>query len=183
MAPRPRPSRLSAAARGREDIDAGPNLRATPAQPSGLDTDGQRLYFADSESSAVRAADFAPDGYVQTLIGEGLFEFGDRDGKALQARLQHCLGVSYHKGKIYIADTYNNKVKTFDLTAKECSTSIGSGEPDELYEPGGLSVWEKDGAARLYVADTNNHRVMVCPILGDGTLAGERVQELHRTSA
>src|SRR5204862_5777879 len=119
---------------GRVNSDDGTNPRATLAQPSGLSTDGKRLYFADGESSAVRAADFSPlDGYVQTLIGEGLFEFGDKDSKGLQARLQHCLGVAYHEGKIYIADTYNNKIKTYDLATKECVTALGSGEPANLY--------------------------------------------------
>lgn len=155
---------------GRENIDDGPNPRATLAQPSGLTTDGQRLYFADSESSAIRASDFDPNGHTQTLLGEGLFEFGDKDGKGLSARLQHCLGVSYHNGKIYIADTYNNKVKTFDLATKECHTSLGSGDTGELYEPGGLSVWAGEGETRLYVADTNNHRVMQSAIDGAGTL-------------
>src|SRR5207253_335062 len=156
---------------GRENIDDGPNLRATLAQPSGLTTDNQRLYFADSESSAVRAADFSLlEGYTQTLVGEGLFEFGDRDGKGRQARLQHCLGVAYHKGKVYIADTYNNKIKALDLSTKECVTALGSGDPTGLYEPGGLSVWEKDGEARLYIADTNNHRVLQSAIDGEGKL-------------
>lgn len=152
---------------GRENIDDGPNPRATLAQPSGLTTDGQRLYFADSESSALRAADFDPNGHTLTLLGEGLFEFGDKDGKALQARLQHCLGVSYHDGKIYIADTYNNKVKTYDLATKECHTSLGSGDKAELYEPGGLSVWAGEGEseARLYVADTNSHRLLQSTIV------------------
>ncbi len=155
---------------GRENIDDGPNARATLAQPSGLTTDGNRLFFADSESSAIRASDFAPDGYTQTILGEGLFEFGDRDGKALQARLQHCLGVAYYAGKIYIADTYNNKVKTLDLSTKECVTSIGSGEPADLYEPGGLCVAAGADGARLYIADTNNHRVLSAAIGTDGIL-------------
>ena len=113
---------------GGENIDDGPNPRATLAQPSGLTTDEQRLIFADSESSAVRAADFSPEGYTQTLIGEGLFEFGDRDGKGLSTvRLQHCLGVAYHDGRIDIADTYNNKIKCYDISSKECTTALGSG--------------------------------------------------------
>ncbi|HYP39993.1 MAG TPA: alkyl hydroperoxide reductase, partial [Chloroflexia bacterium] len=155
---------------GRENIDDGPNPRATLAQPSGLTTDGQRLYFADSESSAVRASDFAPDGYTQTLVGEGLFEFGDRDGKAMQARLEHCLGVSYHEGKIYIADTYNNKIKALDLATKEVVTVLGSGEPAEMYEPGGLCMWSGGGETRLYIADTNNHRILQSVITEAGVL-------------
>lgn len=155
---------------GHEDIDDGLNPQAALAQPSGLATDGQRLFFADSESSAIRAADFMPDGYTQTLVGEGLFEFGDRDGKALQARLQHCLGVEYYNGKLYIADTYNNKIKTLDLATKEVATALGSGDPITLYEPGGLSIWTGQNETRLYIADTNNHRVLSVPINADGTL-------------
>jgi DNA-binding beta-propeller fold protein YncE len=165
---------------GRENIDDGPNPRATLAQPSGLTTDGQRLYFADSESSAVRAADFAPDGYTQTLVGEGLFEFGDRDGKGRDARLQHCLGVSYYAGKIFIADTYNNKIKSLDLSTREVVTVAGSGEPSDMYEPGGLSVWERDGMARLYIADTNNHRVLMCGIGEAGELTAPLPVALER---
>jgi DNA-binding beta-propeller fold protein YncE len=156
---------------GRENIDDGPNLRATLAQPSGLTTDEQRLFFADSESSAVRACDFSPDGYTQTLLGSGLFDFGDRDGKGMEVRLQHCLGVAYHEGAVYIADTYNNKIKRLDLSTKECRTVASSGKHEDLYEPGGLSFWNTPDAPRGYIADTNNHRVMM------GNLGGK--DELH----
>jgi len=156
---------------GRENIDDGPTARATLAQPSGLTTDEQRLFFADSESSAVRAADFSPDGYTQTFLGSGLFEFGDRDGKGMEVRLQHCLEVAHHNGAIYIADTYNNKIKRLDLTTKECHTLLGSGDRADLYEPGGISVWDDGrGAARLYIADTNNHRILCAKISSDGAL-------------
>ncbi len=164
---------------GRENIDDGPNPRATLAQPSGLTTDEQRLFFADSESSAVRASDFSPEGYTQTIVGEGLFEFGDRDGKGAQVRLQHCLGVSYYDGKIYVADTYNNKIKRLDPSTKECVTVLGSGDRAELYEPGGLCVWGGDADVRLYIADTNNHRVMTCPIGEGGMIVGGHAQEVR----
>ena len=124
---------------GRENLDDGPHKSATLAQPSGLTTDEQRLFFADAELSAVRASDFSPDGYTQTLVGAGLFDFGDRDGSSLEARLQHCLGVAYHDGAIYVADAYNCKIKRVDLATKMCVTVLGSGEPGDLYEPGGLS--------------------------------------------
>ena len=79
---------------GRENIDDGLSKNATLAQPSGLTTDEQRLFFADPESSAVRAADFSPDGYTQTLVGSGLFDFGDRDGPTLGAKLEHTVGFA-----------------------------------------------------------------------------------------
>lgn len=154
---------------GRENIDDGLNRNATLAQPSGLTTDEQRLFFADPESSAVRAADFSPDGYTQTLVGKGLFEFGDRDGPALEAKLEHTLGVAYFEGSIYIADAYNNKIKRLDLATKQVTTVLGSGDPADLYEPGGLSIWDADTPS-LYVADTNNHSILATPINEDGTL-------------
>src|SRR5208282_1381599 len=79
---------------GREDIVDGPLKSCALAQPSGITTDGARLYFADSEVSAIRSADLG--GRVETLIGRGLFEFGDIDGPRQIARLQHCIGVHYH---------------------------------------------------------------------------------------
>ena len=88
----------------------------------------------------------------------------------MEVRLQHCLGVAYHQGAIYIADTYNNKIKRLDLSTKECRTVAGSGKHTDLYEPGGLSVLEAPDGPRLYVADTNNHRILCSAIWSDGIL-------------
>ena len=95
------------AGNGREDIIDGPLSSASLAQPSGITTDGKLLYFADSETSSVRTADLDPDGRVRTLVGLGLFEFGDLDGVGDSVRLQHPLGVCFHEGAVYLADTYN----------------------------------------------------------------------------
>ncbi|MCA9269018.1 MAG: redoxin domain-containing protein, partial [Planctomycetales bacterium] len=128
------------AGNGREDIVDGPRLPSVPyeqgassfAQPSGLTSDGQWLYVADSEGSSVRAVPLDPALEVRTILGTSglaynrLFEFGHRDGPASQAKLQHCLGVAYHDGKIYVADTYNNAIKRIDLEAGECVTIAGA---------------------------------------------------------
>jgi hypothetical protein len=71
---------------------------------------------------------------------------------------------------VYIADTYNNKVKTYNLVTKECVTSIGSGDPTDLWEPGGLSVWAGSVVTRLYIADTNNHSIVCAEIGPEGKL-------------
>jgi len=92
--------------------------------------------------------------------------------------LQHCLGVAYHEGAIYIADTYNNKIKRLDLTTKECRMVLGSGMPADLYEPGGLYIWDDADKPRLYVADTNNHRIVCAPIQEDGTLGTPAIVSL-----
>src|SRR5207302_1938060 len=77
---------------GREDIDDGPLDKAEFAQPSGLATDGKTLWVADSETSAVRAMPLDGTGEVTTVVGQGLFEFGDVEGVGKAVRLQHAEG-------------------------------------------------------------------------------------------
>lgn len=160
------------AGNGRETIADGPLRVASFAQPSGLTTDGKFLYVADSEVSGLRKVPLG-GGRVDTLVGRGLFIFGDQDGpgqvddiqfrEKKEARLQHALGVAEHDGKLYVADTYNSKIRVFDLKTGILSTLLGGEEPDGwfsgplLNEPGGLSY----AAGKLYVADTNAHRVRV----------------------
>jgi thiol-disulfide isomerase/thioredoxin/DNA-binding beta-propeller fold protein YncE len=152
---------------GREARLDGPLPQAALAQPSGITSDGQKLYFADSEVSSIRSADLDPKGKVETIVGEDLFEFGDRDGVGSQVRLQHPLGVAYHNGALYVADTYNNKVKLIDPRAKSSQTFLGTGQEGlrdgdsaQFDEPGGVSV--ADG--KLYIADTNNHVIRVADL-------------------
>jgi thiol-disulfide isomerase/thioredoxin len=149
---------------GREDIVDGQRLGAAMAQPSGLATDGKILYVADSETSSIRAVDLGFIGNVKTIVGEGLFEFGDQDGTGSQVRLQHPLGLARHGDRLYLADTYNHKIKTVFPHLKTVQTFLGSGRPGykdgqlaEFYEPGGLSV----AGDKLYIADTNNHAIRV----------------------
>ncbi len=149
---------------GREALDDGPLIQSALAQPSGLTTDGSMLYFADSETSSIRTADIGAGGAVNTLVGQGLFVFGDTDGTGSAVRLQHPLGVAYSAGKLYVADTYNNKIKLLLPQRRQVITLLGTGEagladggPEvaQFDEPGGLSL----AGSRLYVADTNNHRI------------------------
>lgn len=155
---------------GREALVDGPRAEASMNQPSGLATDGVRLYVADSEASAIRAIESGPGGAIRTIVGEGLFEFGDRDGTGpAQVRLQHPLGVAWHAGALYVADTYNHKIKRLDPATGECRALLGSGEPGHadgegararFGEPSGLAA----AGGRLYVADTNNHAVRVADL-------------------
>ncbi len=151
---------------GHENIRDGLPDDARFAQPSGLATDGHDLYIADSEVSGVRVISGIEAGMpkVGRVVGKGLFDFGDRDGAGPEeVRLQHCLGLASADGKLYIADTYNNKVKVADPKTAEVATFLGdvksgdSDDPARFHEPGGLSV----AAGKLYVADTNNHKIRV----------------------
>jgi YVTN family beta-propeller protein len=148
---------------GREARLDGPLLETGFAQPSGITSDGKKLYVADSESNIIRVID-PMKGQVETLVGGDLFEFGDVDGTGDDVRLQHPLGVFAFGDKILIADTYNHKIKELDPRTRSVKTFVGAGKPGQVdgvspsfYEPAGLSI----ANARLYVADTNNHAIRV----------------------
>ena len=151
---------------GEESIRNGSLEAAQFAQPSGLATDGRHLFVADSETSSVREINFLPvnNGHrVQTVVGQGLFVFGDADGQGANVRLQHDLGLAYGRKTLYIADTYNNKIKVCDPETRTVSTLVGavnaeagsSDNPPRFNQPGGLSL----AGSTLYVADTNNHAI------------------------
>lgn len=141
------------AGNGRETLRDGPLARSCFAQPSGLTTDGKTLWVADSETSSIRALPLDGTGEVKTVVGLDLFEFGDIDGEGDKVRLQHALGVTYLDGVLYVADTYNNKLKTLDPQTRTSKAFL-----DGLHEPGGLFA-ASDG--KLYVADTNNHQILI----------------------
>jgi hypothetical protein len=143
---------------GAEALHDGPRAQAALAQPSGLATDGRRLYFADSETSAIRSVELDGAGSVETLVGTGLFDFGDRDGEGDAVRLQHPLGVAWRDGELFVADTYNGKIKVVEPERRSARTWAGG--RGELWEPGGLSI----AAQLLYIADTNHHRIAVTPL-------------------
>jgi DNA-binding beta-propeller fold protein YncE len=140
---------------GEEARRDGAISEAAFAQPSGLAIAGDRLYVADAESNTIRQVSLPPANSVQTIAGGDLFDFGDRDGKAAEARFQHPLGVAVDAGRVFIADTYNHKIKVLDLASGSVSTLAGG-----FNEPGGLSI----AAGKLYVADTNNHAIRVVDI-------------------
>ncbi|MCG8512461.1 MAG: redoxin domain-containing protein [Rhodospirillales bacterium] len=148
-----------------EDIVDGPALEAKLAQPSGLtrDSDGRTLYFADSETSSVRALTLDGPPGVETLVGSGLFEFGTDNGRFGAARLQHPLGLAWCDGRLIVADSYNGKVRVLDLDHGQVS-DLGEDEftpADEAIlptgEPAGVAA---DGPSRFLMTDTNNHRVI-----------------------
>ena len=133
------------------------------SQPSGIVSDGKKMWVADSEANIVRQIDFQTE-EVETLVGGDLFQFGDKDGEGDDVLLQHPLGVALYDGKILIADTYNHKIKMLDAEKQTVTTFLGTGKSGQadgenatFYEPAGLSI--ADG--KLFVADTNNHAIRV----------------------
>ena len=177
------------AGNGSEDIVDGPPRPhrwfepgfAAFAQPSGLASDGRRLFVADSEGSSIRDVPLDAKRGVQTIVGTAhlpsarLFTFGDVDGRGQDVRLQHPLGIAYYEGKLYVADTYNNKIKVIDPDTGSTQTLVGSAtpgrtdEPPLFNQPAGITA----AGGKLYVADTNNHLIRVIDLRG-----GNRVSTL-----
>ncbi|XP_037816225.1 NHL repeat-containing protein 2 [Lucilia sericata] len=139
------------------------------AQPSGLAMAKDYLFIADSESSSIRKASMV-DGKVLAVVGgdrnpQNLFAFGDVDGKQYAAKLQHPLGVTYNhiNGKVYVADTYNHKLKVIDVDSSTIETlAIKQYNDDsklqQFNEPAGL-CFDSTGQYML-VSDTNNHQIL-----------------------
>lgn len=151
---------------GREELRDGPRLQAGLNQPSALARDDNYLYIADSEASAIRRVPLLNryqqgEQILETLVGTGLFDFGDVDGIDRQVRLQHPLGVAmWRRGlndpdQIVIADTYNDKIKLLNPVTREV-TSIENGIYG-LDEPSGISVLGN----LAYLADTNHHVIRI----------------------
>ncbi len=153
---------------GAENIVDGKAYMAALAQPSGLAIDGEKLYFADSEVSALRYVNLKME-EVRTLVGKGLFIFGRLNGDFENALLQHPLGLDVVGNKVYIADTYNHAIRVADLEKRKLTTLIyqpikGICKIDEkecavlsLYEPNDVVYFEN----KLYIADTNNHLIRI----------------------
>ncbi|MER5178699.1 thioredoxin-like domain-containing protein [Streptomyces sp. NPDC002896] len=136
-----------------EGLVDGPGAEAWFAQPSGLavSADGQRLWLADSESSALRWVD--ADGAVHTAVGTGLFDFGHRDGDAEQALFQHPLGVTaLPDGSVAVSDTYNHALRRYDPATGEVSTLA-----TDLREPSDAVLLAESGD--IVVVESARHRL------------------------
>jgi DNA-binding beta-propeller fold protein YncE len=139
---------------GREGLLDGPANTAVFSQPSGLTLLLNRLYVVDAGTSAVREVDIET-GAVRTIVGEGLFGFGDHDGSGKAARFQYPLDISadpMHR-MLWVTDTYNNKIKRIGVSSEFVSSVVVDRRLDE---PGGL-VFHDD---TLYIANTNAHEIM-----------------------
>jgi len=132
-----------------EALRDGPIPDVWMAQPSGLSVGGDRLWIADSETSAVR---YIEAGVLHTAVGQGLFDFGHVDGPAKQALLQHALGVAaLPDGSVLIADTYNGAVRHYDPATDVVST-VETG----LAEPSDILVTR---AGDVFVVESGAHRL------------------------
>lgn len=157
-----------------EGLVDGPAAEAWFAQPSGLavSADGERLWVADSETSALRWVD--RDEHVRTAVGTGLFDFGHRDGAAGQALLQHPLGVTaLPDGSVAISDTYNHALRRYDPDSGEVTTLA-----TDVREPSDAVLVDGD----LVVVESARHRLTRLRLPEEAVRVADRAHRTQRAA-
>lgn len=149
--------------------DGNARTIAAFAQPTGLAAVQQVLYVCDALGSAIRSLQLRSD-LVQTLVGQGMWDFGDADGPRASARLQHPLGIALSADAplLWIADSGNGSLRTLRLGGGELTTvSL----PRRLHGPTGLAI----AGGAVWIAETDAHAVLRYDIvtgeLGDVTIS------------
>ncbi|MFF8466148.1 NHL domain-containing thioredoxin family protein [Streptomyces griseus] len=164
----------AAAGTTNEGLVDGPAAEAWFAQPSGLavSADGERLWVADSETSALRWVD--RDEHVHTAVGIGLFDFGHRDGAADQALLQHPIGVTaLPDGSVAISDTYNHALRRYDPASGEVTTLA-----TDVREPSDAVLVDGD----LVVVESARHRLTRLRLPDEAVRVADRAHRTRRAA-
>jgi trimeric autotransporter adhesin len=143
--------------------DGGPATSAQLYQPAGVAVDGAGdLYVADTLNQRVRKV--SPAGIITTIAGGGADGLGD-GGPATSAQLSPEGVAVDAAGNLYIADSYNGRVRKVSpagiitTIAGGGADGLGDGGPAtsaQLSSPQGVAV---DGAGNLYIADFVANRV------------------------
>lgn len=139
---------------GELGIADGSARSAMFAHPAALAQVQQTLYVADAASSSIRSLQ-AAQGQVQTLVGQGLYEFGDQDGQRREARLQFPLAIALDPDSpvLWIADSYNGCLRRLRLGGGDVRTHE---LPQPLEQPSALAA----GPGSLWIANTGAHEVL-----------------------
>lgn len=161
-----------------DPVDEGPAAGALFKQPKALtrDPDGN-LYIADQQNQRVRMITNEGTGNIKTIAGSGAQGYGGdgADAVAPEAKINWEIGsnpepsggLAWKDGKLYVADTLNNRIRVVDLTldTPTIDTIAGTGDPGDtgddgpaadatLNHPRDLEIGP-DGD--LYIADTDNN--------------------------
>jgi trimeric autotransporter adhesin len=108
------------------------------------------------------------NGVISTVAGTGSYGYSGDGGIATSAALTYPLGVAIDaSGNIYIADTYNNRIRMVTKSTGIISTVAGTGSSSyrgdggiatsaELSSPRGVAI---DASGNIYIADAGNNRI------------------------
>jgi len=156
--------------------DGGAATAAKLNSPYGIAWDRVRnlVYVADTLNNRIRA--IKADGTIVTVAGSGSAGYNPSEKNALKTALSHPRGLAVDdKGRLYIADTYNNVVRLLDPSTGTLTTVAGNGAAGygegvtataaALRAPSGVAL---DSQGDIYIADTGNQ--VVREISADGIL-------------
>ena len=147
--------------------DGGPATVAALNEPAALALDHQgHLYIADQSNNRVRRVDLST-GVITTVAGTGEAAYGGDGMPAVDAALAGPSGLTLADGKLYIADTFNGRIRLVDLATGVISTVAGDGgeyryqgQPNEfstsLSRPYGIAL-EREG--HLLITDSDSHLI------------------------
>ena len=163
--------------------DGGLATSAELNRPSGVAVDASgNIYIADYENNRIREVT-AATGDIATVAGNGTAGYSGDGGLATNAELDMLVGLAVDSaGNIYIADTFNNRIRKVTAATAKISTVAGDGTAGylgdgglatsaELNYPLGVAV---DASGNIYIADSENSRIrMVTKSTSDiSTVAG-----------
>ena len=132
----------------------GTSTYAAFAQPVALAAVQQTLYVCDAAGSAIRSLQLRDDS-VQTLVGQGPWQFGHADGARTIAQLQdpQAIALDPDAPLLWIADTGNDRLRSLRLGGGDLTTHALS---QPLHAPAGIAVCE----GSVWIADTDAHAVL-----------------------
>jgi sugar lactone lactonase YvrE len=148
--------------------DNGPLANATLFGPRAVHVDAEGdVYICEREGNSIRKVD-AKTGIIRTIAGTGAKGYTGDGGPASQATFDGPKEIDIdNAGNIFVVDTENHVIRRIDARSGIVSTVAGNGERGgegdgaaatsaSLDRPHGVAVG-RDG--RLYIGDTNNHRI------------------------
>jgi len=148
--------------------DGGPAEAAGLNEPSALAVSAASiLYVADQNNNRVRAIDLHT-GLIRTVAGTGAATYNGDGIPAVEAALAGPSGLAVGAdGTLYIADTFNGRIRSVDSGTGVIETVIGDGgtyryqgpaEPtsSSLARPYGIAL-SADG--HLFISDSDNHLI------------------------
>jgi streptogramin lyase len=158
---------------------------ATLSHPFGVAVDGSgNIYIADTYSYRIRKVDTSET--ITTVAGDGAYGYSGDGATATSASLSNPYGVAADgSGNLYIADTYNQRIREVDAITHDITTVAGNGSSGSsgdggtatnasLSYPRSVAV---DGSGNIYIADTSNQRIRevvhstgnITTVAGNGT--------------
>jgi Bacterial Ig-like domain (group 3)/NHL repeat len=158
--------------------DGGLATSASLNTPTAVAVDANgNIYIADSNNHRIRVV---ANGNINTFAGNGTAGYSGDGGAATGASLYTPRGVAVDtNGVVYIADTNNHVVRK--VSAGTISTIAGNAQQQGFYgdngtagsagldTPTGVAV---DATGKVYIADSNNHRVRLLSGATLSTFAG-----------